>query len=70
MKILTCPVAVLGVAVVVSLTGSAQQTVPFAGGIPVAPKGLAGKSQSGPNRTHRYVQQRRDIVTRHVFELE
>src|SRR5881628_3586649 len=42
---LAYPLGVLLVAIVASQTGSAsaQQTVPFAGGIPVAPKGLAAR---------------------------
>ena len=41
------PLAVLLVATVGSQVGSAQQTVPFQGGIPVAPSGLAGPSAAG-----------------------
>ena len=37
------PIAVLLVAAIASQMGSAQQTVPFQGGIPVAPLGLAGR---------------------------
>ena len=39
----TFPIAALFVAALASPIGSAQQTVPFAGGIPVAPKGLAAR---------------------------
>ena len=37
------PIAVSLVAAVASQKGSAQQTVPFQGRIPVAPRGLAGR---------------------------
>ena len=38
-----CLIAVLFVVAIVSQSGAAQQTVPFAGGIPVAPRGLAAR---------------------------
>jgi glucose/arabinose dehydrogenase len=43
MKIFACALAMVLVATIGSRIGSAQQTVPFAGGIPIAPKGLAAR---------------------------
>jgi glucose/arabinose dehydrogenase len=43
MKIFVFPLAVLFVAALGFQIGSAQQTVPFQGGIPLAPRGLAGR---------------------------